>query len=67
MRTGKGTLLAVVTLLLLLGCGRTVDVQPVGDGTDRTAPVFPDYRDVTVPCNIAPLNFYYTARTLPGS
>lgn len=23
------------------------------------SPVFPDYRDVTVPCNIAPLNFSY--------
>lgn len=51
---------AVCALLLLLGCGRTPDLRPVGAGTDRTAPVFPDYRDVTVPCNIAPLNFYYT-------
>ena len=51
---------ALAALLLLLACGRTPDLRPVGEGTDRTAPVFPDYRDVTVPCNIAPLNFYYT-------
>ncbi|MCR5709125.1 MAG: hypothetical protein K6G79_01440 [Bacteroidales bacterium] len=41
------------------GCGRT-DVRPSGPGTDRDTPVFPDYRGVTIPCNIAPLNFYYT-------
>ena len=52
--------MALAALLLLFACGRTPDVRPVGAGTDRTAPVFPDYRDVTVPCNIAPLNFYYT-------
>ena len=51
---------AFAAILLLLACGRTPDLRPVGEGTDRTAPVFPDYRDVTVPCNIAPLNFYYT-------
>ena len=47
-------------LLLLCGCGRKADVRPAGAGTDRPSPVFPDYREVTVPCNIAPLNFYYT-------
>lgn len=44
----------------LLSCGREVDVRPAGAGTDRPAEVFPDYREVTIPCNIAPLNFYYT-------
>ena len=53
-----GGLLTV--LLLVLACGRSFDGRPAGPGTDRTAPVFPDYREVTVPCNIAPLNFYYT-------
>ena len=56
----KGYLLLVALLLLCAACGR-VDVRPAGEGTDRTAPLFPDYRDVTVPVNIAPLNFYYTA------
>ena len=52
----------VLTLLFLLSlsCGREYDVRPSGPGTDRTSNIFPDYQDVTVPCNIAPLNFYYT-------
>lgn len=48
-------------LLLLAGCGRGTDVRPVGSDTDRTSFIFPEYCDVTIPCNIAPLNFYYTA------
>jgi len=47
-------------LLLLLSCGRNSDIRPSGPGTDRDAFLFPDYEDVTLPCNIAPLNFYYT-------
>ena len=54
----------VVALALLsvltLSCGRTCDVRPTGEGTDRTTFLFPDYQEVTIPCNIAPLNFYYT-------
>ena len=54
----------VVALALLsvltLSCGRTCDVRPTGEGTDRAAFLFPDYQEVTIPCNIAPLNFYYT-------
>ncbi len=53
---------AIILLLslLLLSCSRAYDVRPSGEGTFRPAAVFPDYREVTVPCNIAPLNFYYT-------
>ena len=58
MRNGNAILL-VLSLLLLFGCGRSNVVRPSGEGTFRPAFVFPDYRDVTVPCNIAPLNFYY--------
>ena len=54
----------VVALALLsvltLSCGRTGDVRPTGEGTDRAAFLFPDYQEVTIPCNIAPINFYYT-------
>ena len=46
--------------VLTLSCGRTPDVRPTGEGTDRTTFIFPDYQEVTIPCNIAPLNFYYT-------
>ena len=58
--TLRFTVLVLIQALLLLSCGRAYDVRPVGTGTDRTAPLFPDYRDVTIPYNIAPLNFYYT-------
>ena len=53
------TLLLLVAFLLV-SCGRSYDVRPVGLGTDRPAALFPDYQGVTIPCNIAPLNFYYT-------
>ena len=64
MRTGKLVGITVLALLVLFGCSRQADVRPVGEGTDRTSVIFPDYRDVTIPCNIAPLNFYYTDPTL---
>jgi len=32
----------------------------VGCSYDSEVTMYPDYRDVTVPCNIAPLNFYYS-------
>lgn len=35
---------------LLISCG-----SPSGEIS-----IFPDYRDVTVPCNVAPLNFHYS-------
>ena len=53
-------LLILIPLLLLAACGKSPDVRPSGPGTDRSAALFPDYRDVTIPCNMAPLNFYYT-------
>jgi hypothetical protein len=59
-RSNRSLLPLLMLVLLTLACARPYDVQPAGVGTDRPEPVFPDYRDVTVPCNIAPLNFYYT-------
>lgn len=44
------TLMAVL-LLAAAGCTTQGEVT-----------VYPDYRDVTVPCNIAPLNFHYSGR-----
>ena len=54
-------ILAVLLLALLpLSCGRQFDVRPFGPNTGRTTHIYPDYQDVTIPCNVAPLNFYYT-------
>lgn len=43
--------LAFVLVFLAFGCSKSSDVK-IG--------MYPDYRNVLVPCNIAPLNFYYS-------
>ena len=59
MRNRGSIVLIALIAFLVIGCCRP-DVRPVGDRTDRTTMIFPDYQNVTIPCNIAPLNFYYT-------
>ena len=59
MRSRRFILFCVFVIFLAAGCGSR-DVRPAGENTDRSSFMFPDYQDVTVPCNIAPLNFYYT-------
>lgn len=44
--------LLILITALVAGCSGK------GGGVD----IYPDYRDVTVPCNIAPLNFMYSGR-----
>ena len=56
----SSTLPCLILALLLLACSRPYDVRPCGPDTDRTTFIFPDYTEVTIPCNIAPLHFYYT-------
>lgn len=46
----------IAALLTLLSCEG--EIVPEGF-LDAQAEIFPDYRGVTVPCNIAPLNFAY--------
>lgn len=41
-----------ILCVMLVAAGCTSKNEPLG--------MYPDYRDVTIPCNIAPLNFYYT-------
>lgn len=65
MRRIDTLLASALALLLLVSCGGRADVRPWGPFTDRTSMIFPDYQDVTIPCNIAPLNFYYTDPTFP--
>lgn len=47
-------------LTLLMACNLSV---PEGTKTDTLPPIFPDYADVTIPPNIAPLNFKVTDAT----
>lgn len=59
MRNSKVISFCVLVIFLVTGCDSR-DLRPAGGHTDRTSFMFPDYQGVTVPCNIAPLNFYYT-------
>ncbi|MCQ2229188.1 MAG: hypothetical protein MJZ13_05540 [Bacteroidales bacterium] len=44
-------------LMLLASCVRHPDVPASSSETQSLPAIYPDYCDVTVPCNIAPLNF----------
>lgn len=49
--------LSILSLLLLLCACSRPEVPATSVPTDRQPMLRPDYTDVTVPCNIAPLNF----------
>lgn len=48
---------AAVLLVACVACGR----EGVEVSTNPDLPIYPDYMGVTIPSNIAPLNFHYTA------
>lgn len=48
-------IMTVAVAALLLSCGRGAD--EAARAVDALPPIYPDYAGVTVPCNIAPLNF----------
>ena len=62
MKTIRLTSLAL-TLLLVVSCGRKVSVSETSEDTPE---IFPDYAGVTVPVNIAPLNFSYVGSDEPA-
>lgn len=50
-------LLSVLCVFSVASCS---SVNVTSEGTiSKDAEIYPDYRDVTVPCNIAPMNFNY--------
>lgn len=53
LRWGKLLLMA----LLMVGCGGSPSLPSSFSEADAKPDIFPDYTDVTVPSNIAPLNF----------
>lgn len=56
----KYKILTLLITVALLGCGRTpTDVKKVAS----LPPIFPDYIDVTIPAEVAPLNFAVTNDT----
>ena len=52
----KTDLAVTLTLLLTVSCGQRISVS--GD-IEESPEIFPDYAGVTIPSNIAPLNFSY--------
>ena len=55
------SLLMAVAMLLLSSCVSHPSVPSAASVASVPPPIFPDYCDVTVPCNIAPLNFMLPA------
>ena len=55
------TLCAVAVLLLLSSCVSHPDVPSSSTNAKCLPTIYPDYCNVTVPCNIAPLNFMLPA------
>ena len=55
------SLLLAATLLLLSSCANHPAVPAASSASSGLPPIFPDYCNVTVPCNIAPLNFMLPA------
>lgn len=55
------TMLLAVVLLLLSSCGNHPDVPSSSRNVHSLPAIFPDYCNVTVPYNIAPLNFMLPA------
>lgn len=47
----------VFILLAMLYCVACESIAPISGHTDRVVDIYPDYRDITIPGNIAPLNF----------
>ena len=53
--------LLALAMLLLASCAKHPDVPFSASASSELPSIFPDYCNVTVPCNIAPLNFMLPA------
>ena len=57
-------LLAIAYLLMVVGCSTPTPKDVVVQ--DTLPPIYPDYCDVTIPENIAPLNFLLRSHSSGG-
>ena len=53
--------LLILALLALPGC-KSDDFATAVDGSEGPLVIYPDYKEVTIPANIAPLNFRYAMK-----
>ena len=60
-RLFKNILPAAAILLALAAC-RGGDADTAVDGSEGPLVIYPDYKEVTVPANIAPLNYRYAMK-----
>lgn len=60
-KTIELTLLAATVCLAVSCCGKSSAYTAV-DGSCGPLTIYPDYKEVTVPANIAPLNFHYAMK-----
>lgn len=58
--TGPKILFLTSIMIFLCGCGKVDYTNP--NGSSGPVTIFPDYKDVTIPCNIAPLNYHYATK-----
>ena len=66
MRTLRQIWIAIPVALMLLGCsGR--ELADAVDGSAGPLVIYPDYKEVTIPANIAPLNFRYAMKDIRGA
>ena len=53
----KNFLYLILLALLIVSCGKEAALPTQFSEVDSQADIYPDYRDVVIPANIAPLNF----------
>ena len=64
MHNKLSTVLSFALVCLMLpGCGGRDEITAV-DGSEGPLVIYPDYKDVTIPANISPLNFRYAMADL---
>ena len=54
-------MLLAAAMMLLSSCASNPDVPASSKAAKCLPAIYPDYCDVTIPCNIAPLNFMLPA------
>ena len=58
----KHTCLILLTALMALSGCRGKDLANATDGSEGPLVIYPDYKEVTIPANIAPLNYRYAMK-----
>ena len=66
MRTLRQIWIAIPVARMLLGCSGH-DFADAVDGSAGPLVIYPDYKEVTIPANIAPLNFRYAMKDIRGA